>query len=158
VPLGNVSREVPPHFLTRLGDIIFADIYTEVCPKARKAAPGPPWRLFLQAAYIGKYLLLLLEGQLTKLLKHLLFDGHLQHLLTSSHYIVRGLSWCWKPAASRGLTLAERLDAGQAGDGGDHQAGEELHGGYVAVVEGVRSAGQDLEYAEGFAEMAERGS
>src|SRR5215469_13709947 len=33
--------------------------------------------------------------------------------------------------------LADELgavDTGDAGDGGDHHAGEELHGGYVAVV------------------------
>jgi hypothetical protein len=74
--------------LTRLGDIFFADIYTEVCPKARKAAPGPPSSLFFQTAYIGKYLLLLLEGQFAKFFKHLLFDGHLQLPQTSSYYIV----------------------------------------------------------------------
>jgi hypothetical protein len=60
-----------------LGDVFLADIYTEVCPKARKAAPGLPSSLVFQTAYIGKYLLLLLEGQFTKLFKHLLFNGHL---------------------------------------------------------------------------------
>jgi hypothetical protein len=61
----------------RLGDIFLSDIYTEVRPKARKATPRLLSCLFLETAYIGKNFLLLLEGQFTKLLKHLLFDSHL---------------------------------------------------------------------------------
>jgi len=55
---------------------LFADFYTKICPEAGKTQPGTLSCIFLQTAYIGKNLLLLLEGQFTKLLKHLLFDGH----------------------------------------------------------------------------------
>src|SRR5580692_2434627 len=58
--------------------------------------------------------------------------------------------------ASGGPPLAERLDARQARDRGDHQAGEELHGCHVAVVKGVRRSGENFEYAQGSAEMAKR--
>ena len=60
----------------------------------------------------------------------------------------------WRVDLGR-LALTERLDAGQPRNGGDHQAGEELHGSYVAVVEGVRRSGENFEYAQGSAEMAE---
>ena len=62
--------------MTRLGDIFLTYINTEVCPKAREATAGLLSCSFLQATYVGENLLLLLEGQFTKLFKHLLFDSH----------------------------------------------------------------------------------
>src|SRR5580692_1384000 len=51
--------------------------------------------------------------------------------------------------------LTDRLNARQARNGRDHQAGEQLHGSHVATVEGVRRSGENFEYAKGSAEMAE---
>src|SRR5580700_3891517 len=46
-------------------------------------------------------------------------------------------------------------EAGQAGDGGDHQARKQLHGGHIAMVESMRSARETLEYPQRPAEMAQ---
>jgi len=46
------------------------------------------------------------------------------------------------------------VEAGDAGDGGDHHARKELHGSHVAFVEGSGGGGKDLEDSEGAAVMA----
>ena len=47
------------------------------------------------------------------------------------------------------------MEAGDAGDGGDHHAGKQLHGGDIALVEGSGGRGQHLEDAEGAAVVAQ---
>ena len=39
------------------------------------------------------------------------------------------------------------MQAGDAGDGGDHHTGEKLHGGDIALVEGSGRRGKHLEHA-----------
>ena len=48
-------------------------------------------------------------------------------------------------------------EIGQTGNRGNHHAGKQLHGGNIAVVEGIGSSGQDLKDAERAPEMPERG-
>src|SRR5580704_14821164 len=48
------------------------------------------------------------------------------------------------------------MQAGDAGDGGDHHARKKLHGGHVALVECAGGRGQNLEYAQGAAIVAKR--
>lgn len=48
------------------------------------------------------------------------------------------------------------VQARNPGDGGNHHAGEQLHGSDVALVEGSRGRGQDLEDPEGASEVAQR--
>ncbi len=48
------------------------------------------------------------------------------------------------------------MQAGDAGDGGDHHAGKQLHGGHVALVEGAGRGGQHFEHAESAAIVTQR--
>ena len=48
------------------------------------------------------------------------------------------------------------MQAGDAGDGGDHHARKKLHGSHVALVECAGRRGQNLEYAQGAAIVAKR--
>jgi len=67
--------------------------------------------------------------------------------LGSPHYrftrasVLWTLTWEARITDSRRLALTEWLDTGQARNSGDHQAGEQLHSGHVAVVEGVVATG-----------------
>ena len=54
------------------------------------------------------------------------------------------------------MGLTDGLEAGQAGHGGNHHAGKELHGGNVPVIESMGYAGQDLKNTQGPAVMAQR--
>ena len=47
------------------------------------------------------------------------------------------------------------MEAGDAGDGGDHHAGEELHGGYIAFVKGAGGGGEDFEDSQRAAVVAQ---
>ena len=47
------------------------------------------------------------------------------------------------------------MQARDAGDGGDHHAGKQLHGGHVALVEGSGRRRQDFEHAESAAVVAQ---
>ena len=48
------------------------------------------------------------------------------------------------------------VDGGDAGDSGDHHAGEKLHGGYVAFIEGPGGGGENFEDAKSAAIVAQR--
>ena len=60
------------------------------------------------------------------------------------------------PDSSSASPLTDGLDVRQPRNGSDHQAGEQLHSSHVAVIEGVRSAGENFEYAQCSAEMSQR--
>jgi len=47
------------------------------------------------------------------------------------------------------------MEAGNARDGGDHHAGEQLHGRYITFIEGARRGRQHFEYAQGPAIVAQ---
>jgi len=44
----------------------------------------------------------------------------------------------------------------EAGNGCNHHAGKELHGGDILIIEGVRGCGEYLEYSQGPLKLAER--
>ncbi len=67
----------------------------------------------------------------------------------------------WWPALHGLACPAEgfgSVDGRDAGDGGDHHAREQLHGGYVALIKGSGSGRQDFENSQGAAVVAQRGN